>query len=70
MVVSNTYYYVTTWFLLHVYVLVDVLDFIILFYQSRVFEYILVYSGWGGGGGCCIYLQNVCMYAEKTALGG
>ena len=31
------------------YVLVDVLDFVIVLFQSCVFEYILVYSGWGGG---------------------
>ena len=40
MVFSNTYYFVSAWFLLHVYVLVDVLDFVVVLYQSGVFEYI------------------------------
>ena len=53
---SNTYYFVTAWFLLHVYVLVDVLDFIIVLYQSDVFEYILVYSGWAVVYICKTYL--------------
>ena len=30
------------------YVLVDVLDIVIVLFQSGVLEYILVYSGWGG----------------------
>ena len=42
MVFSNTYFFVTAWFLLHVYVLVDVLYFVIVLYQSGVFEYIFV----------------------------
>ena len=50
------------------YVLGDVLDFVIVLFQSGVFKYILVCSGWGGG--CCAYPQNVLIYAEKTALGG
>ena len=55
MVFSNTYYFVL--FVLqprgfcHTYFLFDFLDFIIVLYYNRVFEYILVYSGWGGGEG-------------------
>ena len=41
MVFSNTYDFVNPWFLLHVYVLVHVLDFVIVLYQSGAFEYIL-----------------------------
>ena len=41
MVFSNTYNFVTKWFLILVYVVVDVLDFVIVLYQSGVFEYIL-----------------------------
>ena len=60
--------FVSAWLLLHVYVLVDVLDFVIVLFQSGVFEYILVCSGRGGV--CYAYLQNVFAYAEKTASGG
>ena len=62
------YNFVSAWLLLHVYVLVDLLDFVIVWFQSGGFEYILVYSGWGGV--CCAYLQNVFVYAEKTSSGG
>ena len=48
MVFSNTYYFVSTSVFVHVYVLVDVLDFVIVLIQSGIFEYILDYSGWGG----------------------
>ena len=59
----------SAWLLLNVYVLVDVLDVVIVLFHSCVFEYILVYSSsWRGG--CCAYLQNVFLYAEKTASGG
>ena len=67
MVFSNTYYFVTAWFLLHVYVLVDVLDFIIVLYQSRVFEYILVYSGWGGA---VVYICKTYLCTPRTLLRG
>ena len=40
MVFSNTHYFVSSWLLLHVYVLVDVLDFVIVLFKSGVFEYI------------------------------
>ena len=60
--------FVSAWLLLHVYVLVNVLDFVIVLFQGGVFEYMLVYSGWGRG--CYAYLQNVFVYAEKTASGG
>ena len=60
--------FVSAWLLLHVYVLVYVLDFVIVLFQSGVFEYILVYSVWGGG--FCGYLQNIFVYAKKTASGG
>ena len=39
------YYFVSAWLLLQVYVLVDVLDFVVVLFQSGVFEYLLVYSG-------------------------
>ena len=32
---------VSAWLLLHVYVLVDVLDFVIVLFRNGVFEYIL-----------------------------
>ena len=41
MVFSNTNYFVSAWLLLHVYVSVDVLDFVIVMFQSGVFEYLL-----------------------------
>ena len=40
MVFSNTYYFVSAWLLLHVHVLVDVLDFVIVLFQNGVLEYI------------------------------
>ena len=40
-VLSNTKYYVSAWMLLHVYVVAEVLDFVIVLFQSGVFEYIL-----------------------------
>ena len=36
----NKYYFVSAWLLLHVYVLVDVLDFVIVLFQNGVLEYI------------------------------
>ena len=39
---------VSAWLLLHVYVLVDVLGLVIVFFQSGAFEYILTYLCWGG----------------------
>ena len=44
----NTYYFVFAWLLLYVYVLCDVLDFVLVLFQSGVFKYILVCGGWGG----------------------
>ena len=41
MVFSNTYYFVSAWLLLHVYVLVDVLEFVIVFRQNDGLKYIL-----------------------------
>ena len=41
MVLSNTYYFVSAWLWPQVYVLVDVLDFVIVLFQSGVFEYVL-----------------------------
>ena len=58
--------FLSGWLLLHLYVLVDFLDFVDLF-QIDVFEYVLVYGGWGA---CCVYLQNTFVYAEKTVSGG
>ena len=48
---------------IHVNFLVDFLDFVIVLFQSGVFENVFFY---GGGGACCVYLQNVFVYAEKT----
>ena len=59
--------FVSAWLLLHVNVLVDVLDFVIVLFQS-VFENIFWFTVVGGG--CCAYLQNVFVYAEKIASGG
>ena len=42
MLFSNRYYVMSAWLLLHVYVLVDVLDFVIVLYKSGVFECILL----------------------------
>ena len=58
----------STWLLLPLHVLVEVLDFVIVLIVSGVSEYILIYSAWGGG--CSSYLQNIFVYAEKTASGG
>ena len=44
----NTCYFVFAWLLLYVYVLGDVLDFVIVLFYSGVFKYTLVYGGWGG----------------------
>ena len=60
--------FVSAWLSLHVYVFVGVLDFDIVLLHSGVFEYILVYSGWGRGR--CAYRKNVYVYAMKTASGG
>ena len=57
------------WSLLYVYVFVDVLDFVIVLFQSGVFKNILVCSGWLELA-CCAYPRNVLMYAEKPASGG
>ena len=59
--------FVSGWYLLHVHVLVDFLDFVIVLFQSGVFEHVLFYGGWGA---CCVYLQNAFVYAEKTVSGG
>ena len=48
------------WLLLYVYVLGDVLDFVIVLFQSGVFKYILV----GGGVARCAYLQNLLIIPE------
>ena len=45
MVFSNPYYFVFALLVLYVYVLGDVLDFVIVLFQSGVLEYISVYSG-------------------------
>ena len=58
--------FVSAWLLLHVYGLVDVLDFVIVLFQNGVFEYILVYSACGGG--CCAYLQNVFVFLTRRDL--
>ena len=46
MVFSNTYYFVSVWLLLHVYVLVDVLDFVMVLFQNGVLKHILFVSAW------------------------
>ena len=59
-VLSNTYYFGSSWSLLHVYVLVHVLDIVIVLFQSGVFKYILVCSGWGGAAGLlCISAKRI-----------
>ena len=52
---------------MYVCVLVDFLEFVIVLFQSGAFEYVLFYGGWGV---CCVYLQNVFVYAEKNVSGG
>ena len=49
------------------YVLVDFLDFVIVLFESGVFEHVLFYGGWGAR---CLYLQNAFAYAEKTVSAG
>ena len=46
----------SAWLLLHVYVLVDDVDCVIVWFQSSDIEKILVYSGWEGG--------LLCIFAE------
>ena len=43
-VLSNTCYFVSAWLLLHMYVLVDVLDFVIVLFQNGAVECILFVS--------------------------
>ena len=49
--------------LLDVYILVDGLDFVLVLLQSGVFEYILVYSGWGEL--LCISAKRICVRREN-----
>ena len=46
MLFFNTYPCVFAWLSLYVYVLVDVLDFVIVLFQNGVFKYILFVSAW------------------------
>ena len=49
--------------------MVDFLDFVIVLFQSGVFEYVPgIVLRWLGGD-CCAYLQNVFVYAEITVSG-
>ena len=62
--------FVFAWWLLYVYVLGDVLDFVIVLFQSVVFKYILVYSGWGGGGGAVVHIRKTYRYTPIKLLRG
>ena len=42
MVISNEKYFVSEWMLLNVYVLVDVLGFVIVLFHCGVFEHVLI----------------------------
>ena len=55
----------SAWLSLHVYVLVGVLDFVNVLLHSGVFEYILVYSGWGEGA-LCISPKRICVRHENS----
>ena len=46
MVFFNTYHFVFAWLLLHVYVLGDVLNFVIVLFQNGILKYILFVSAW------------------------
>ena len=59
--------FVSAWLLLHVHVLVDVLDFVIVLFQSGSFECILVYSGWGGP---VLHLCKTYLCTPKKLLRG
>ena len=56
--------FVPGWLLLHVYVLVDSLDFVIVLFRRGVFEYVLFYGGWGA---CYVYVfaNRICVRREK-----
>ena len=56
----NTYYFVFAWLLLYVYVLGDILDFVIVSFQSGVFKYILVRSGL-----LCISVKSIDVRPEN-----
>ena len=60
--------------LLKGYVFVDTLDFVVWFFQSGVFEYILVYNGQGGAVAhiCKTYLctPRKLLWRAKTNLRG
>ena len=55
------------WLLLHVYVLVDFLNFVDLLFRSGVFKYVLFCGGWGAR---CVYLQKVFVYVAELFRGG
>ena len=55
----------SAWLLLLVYVLVDVLDVVIVLFQSG--GKIHIGLKWLGGG-CCSYLQNVCVLVTRRDL--
>ena len=65
MVFSNTYYFVSVSLLLRAYVLVDGLDFVVVLFQRSGFEYIMVYSGWGGG---IVYICKSYLCAPRKLL--
>ena len=48
------------WFMIRVYVLVDILDFVIVWFQSGAFKFIVVHSGWWGGGVVFICKTYLC----------
>ena len=62
---------VFAWLLLHVYVLVNVLDFVIVLFRSGVFDHILVHSGWEGGGSVVhIFCKPYSCTPRKKSFGG
>ena len=56
MVFLNTYCFVFAWLLLYVYVLGDVLDFVIVLFQNGALKYILFVSAW--------MLLHVCVLVD------
>ena len=62
---------VFAWLLLHVYVLVNVLDVVLVLLRSGVFDYILVHSGREGGGSVVhIFCKLYSCTPRKISLGG
>ena len=67
MVLVRGHPFVSAWLLLHVYVLVDVLDFAIVLFENGVFEYILAYSG---SGGAVVHICKTYLCTTRKMLRG